>query len=166
MPKDNGGNGDNGHGTFHFWKEVLMKEAQEEEEGPTVMEEYHLDCQGRKRLFRLIDFRRGPHSFLRADEVPEGLHFSVSYDESQEVAPWYRIRKKIAARLATRDIVRDPGSGRLEVLDMLVRAQVGPTDDDGLPELVIDDEQLTWEQLGQILSTYEGWELHIRIEEP
>jgi hypothetical protein len=161
------GNGDNGHGTFRFWAEHERKTKDQEDE-PVVMQEYHLDCQGKKRLFRLSEISRGPLSFIYAVELrdgePTGLSLRAHYDEMTEMPAWWDIRRKIAKRLATRDVVRDPDTGNLEILNMLIRARVGAQGKDG-PEMLVDDLAITWEELGKVLQTYEGWSVKIKISD-
>jgi hypothetical protein len=52
----------------------------------------------------------------------------VRFDPERETPPYYEIRKRLDERLATRDLVRDPATKRLQVMNMLIRAQVGVTD--------------------------------------
>jgi hypothetical protein len=136
-----------------------------------VMEETHLDCQGRRRLFRLQIYGGGIATFLAATEVidgdPAGMRLVLRYNEETEPPPYGEIREKIADRLSTRDIVRDPESGDRQVLNGLIRAQI-TCDLEGdveVPLLIVDGEQITWEELGRLLMTYEGWGLHIKITE-
>jgi hypothetical protein len=90
----------------------------------------------------------------------------VVYSEETQAPPHYELRQKLAERLATRDLVSDPDTGQMEILNMLLRAQVGPSAEGSAgPSLFIDDQELTWEELGQILQTYEGWGLRIQITE-
>lgn len=163
----NGNGNGNGASVFHFWRDL-----HEGEEGdvPERMEEYHLDCRGKKRKFRLTNCGRGMASFLEAQELrqgePGGLRLVVSYNEETQAPPYYELREKIAERLATRDLVRDPDTGRLEILNMKIHAQVGPsTDGSAGPVLFVDDQEITWEELGHILQTYEGWGLRLQVTE-
>ena len=165
------GNGDNGHPTFHFWEMTreLFDENESDLERDRVMEEYHLDCRGRKRLFRLQEYGRGPASFLSATEIRDGkalgLRFVMRYDESTEVPPYGEIRDKISDRLAIRHVVRDPKTNRWTNLNLVIRAQIGESDEEVTPgpDLVVDDTEITWEELGTMLRPYAGWGLRIRI---
>lgn len=38
--------------------------------------------------------------------------------------------------------------------------------DDGPPSVVIDGRPYTWEQVGELLSIYEGFEIEVRLEDP
>lgn len=168
---DNGnGNGNGGKGPSLFHPSNIEDEPSRVEPlpEPEARDEYHLDHQGRKRLFRLRNYERGPFSFFEALEVrngdPTGWRFAVHYDPESGIVPWAEIREKIRQRLATRDIVRDPDSGGLRVLANLIRAQVGCAKDARKgPPLIVDGETVTWREFGQLLSSYEGWGLRIQI---
>ena len=135
---------------------------------PEAMDEYHLDHQGRKRLFRLRNYERGWGSFLEAQEFrkdePTGWRFALRCDAEIAIAPWGEIREKLRQRLATRDLVRDPDSGELQVLTNLIRAQVEFARDPRKgPPLIVYGDTITWRELGEMLSSYEGWGLRIEI---
>ncbi|MFH1469097.1 MAG: hypothetical protein ABIO70_32215 [Pseudomonadota bacterium] len=140
-------------------------------EGREVVEEYHLDCQGQKRLFRLEIFGSGQDAFLCATEVcggePSGLRLRARFHEGVDPVPWGRLRNAIARRIATRDLVTDPDHGGLHLLTGLIRAQLvpDPADPDGPPAVLVDDLRLSWAQLGRVLSTCEGWGLRIEVTE-
>ena len=140
-------------------------------EEPQVLEECHLDCQGRKRHFRLQEHRRAFLSFLEATELidgePVGMRLVEHFNAEGQLPPYYQIRRRIAERLATRDLVRDPETGRLTDLHMRIRAQVhrGGEDRGEGPELLIDGEVVSWAELGNLLNTYEGWGLRLEITE-
>lgn len=164
----------------NFLKTLMALEAASDEvegsrEGggdyPEVMEEHHLDCQGRQRLFRLRIYGGGVATFLTATEIMEGdekgMRLLMRFNEDTEPPPYGEIREKIEERLATRDLVRDPNSGNLVVLNGLIRAQITCDPDSGseFPLFLIDGEEITWEEMGRLLMTYEGWGLRIKITE-
>lgn len=140
-------------------------------EGRAVLEEYHLDCQGHKRLFRLEILGSGPEAFVCATEIragtPSGIKLRRPFHEGVAPVPWADLRAAIDERLATRDLVRDPDGSGLQVLCGRLRLQLtaDPADPDGPPAILVDDERLTWEALGRLLSAYEGWGLDVRITE-
>lgn len=161
------GNGSNGHPVFHPW-EVQQVPAEPRPELPSVMEEYHLDCRGQKRLFRL-ELRDAP-PLLDALEIrdgqPTGWRFKERWTPDLDMPPYYAIRQKIAERLATRDLVRDPDTGRLTVLDWKIRAQVSYAEEEEPgPPVIVDGEVISWTELGEMLKSYEGWGLRIEITE-
>ena len=171
---DNGnGNGGNGHPIFHFrglrGRSLQDKEeAAEDEAPPEDIEEYHLDCRGKKRLFRLQQYGGGVACFLSAREIRRddhpGIRVVMQFNPETEPPPYYQLRRKLAERLATRHVVRNPDTDQHEILNMVVRAHVSFADEDAAgPNLVIDDEVVSWEQLGRMLRPYEGWGLRLQL---
>jgi len=67
------------------------------------------------------------------------------------------IRKRIRERLATRSVVRDE-HGRLELLGDVVRGQIGEGQG-SMPSLVVDDLELSWEEVGALLQSCVGFGL-------
>ena len=155
----------------HSWEGFTGTALLDSADAPQVMEEEHLDCQGRKRLFRLTEQFFGSFAFLQAEEIrkgqPTGWRFRVRYDPEREVPPYYQLRKRLDERLGTRDLVCDPDSKRLQVMNMLIRAQVGFTEDPSVegPPVIVDGEIISWRKFGEILASYEGWGLRIQITE-
>jgi hypothetical protein len=172
--KSGKGNGSgNGGSVMHPWE---FHQGPTSPEGPPpdeprVMEEFHIDCQGRRRHFRLQEHHRSFMSSIDATEViegePIGMRLVEHFNDELQMPPYYEIRRRIAERLATRDLVRDPETGRLTDLHMRIRTQVhrgGESRGEG-PDLLIDGDVVTWADLGNLLNTYEGWGLRIEITE-
>lgn len=131
--------------------------------------ETFLDACGNKRRFVLEVYGGGPLTFLsaqeeRADGRP-GVRLYLQFDEATDIPPYGPLRDKIRARLATRDLARDPDSGELQLLTGNIRAQLtcDPEDSRELPAVLIDDRQISWEELGRLLSMYEGFGLRISV---
>ncbi len=131
--------------------------------------ETFLDACGQKRRFLVEVFGGGASTFLSAREQrPDGgpgMRLSQRFDESLEQPPHGALRDKIRARLATRDLARDPDNGALQLLTGDIRAQLScdPAAPDDLPAVLIDDQMISWEDLGRLLSMYEGFGLQIRV---
>ena len=139
---------------------------------PKVTLEQHLDAQGRKRLFRLVESHGPLGSALEAEEIrdgePTGWTFSIRFDPDVDVAPYGPLRDRLAERLAVRDVVRDPDTGLPQILDRLVRARiVAPLQPDAAcPDVLVDGDRLTWEELGRTMMPYEGWGLRAELAAP
>jgi hypothetical protein len=116
--KSGKGNGSgNGGPMMHPWE---FHQGPPSPEGPPpdeprVMEEFHIDCQGRRRHFRLQEHHRSFMSSIDATEViegePIGMRLVEHFNDELQMPPYYEIRRRIAERLATRDLVRDPETG-------------------------------------------------------
>lgn len=134
-----------------------------------TMEDEFLDCTGKKRRFRLQSYAGG--RFLDATELLDGQAVGMGFVMPagvDGVLPWGEMRAKIRARMAERDIARDPDTARLEILRGLVRAHIHsvPQSDDKDehgPVLIVDDRKITWRELGEMLVGLEGWSLRLEI---
>ena len=139
---------------------------------PKVILEQHLDAQGRKRLFRMTESHLPMGSKIEIEEIrdgePTGWSFSAQFDPEVDVPPYGELRDRLAGRLAVRDIVRDPDTGLHAILDRLVRARiVAPLQADAVgPDVLVDGDRLTWEELGRAMTPYEGWGLRAELTEP
>ncbi len=130
----------------------------------TPMVDEYPDCTGRKRRFRLELYAEGlflEAVELRDDDAP-GLRFIMSV-KPDELPPYGQMRDHIRERLSQRDLVRDPRTGKLENIRRVIRAQVHSFDDETGLMLTVDDMQITWRELGQVLAPYSGWGLRIQI---
>lgn len=138
---------------------------------PKVLLEQHLDAQGHKRLFRLVESHGPTGSTLVAEEVrdgdPTGWSFTLRFDPEVDAAPYGDLRFRLSERLAVRDMVRDPDTGVPAILDRLVRARiVAPLRPDAAgPDVLVDGDRLTWEELGRAVAPYEGWGLRAELTE-
>lgn len=134
---------------------------------PEHADEEYLDCAGTSRTFRLSTYADG--LFLEAAEFrkgePTGLRFILPCRDG-EPEPWGPMRTLIRERLSQRDIVRD-AKGKLHLLRRTVRAQLSDRDsmETGLPTLLVDDLELTWDELGELLAPFAGFGLRIEIRE-
>jgi hypothetical protein len=118
------------------------------------------DCCGRSRDFEVhLTITDGGY-FLRATEIrggPGGYQFAAHHPASPDVALG-RLQQRIAEGLATRYLVkeggrRDLGHGRA----------VGHV---GYGCVVIDGQEISFDELASILDAYEGFTFEIRIADP
>lgn len=136
-----------------------------------MVDEY-LDCCGKKRRFKVQTRLTPGGEFLYGEEERDddnpGLRF-VMRVPADDLPPLGELRDKIRERLSSRDVARNPDTGRIQMLTRHVRAQI-TTPSDGYnsgagPGLVLNDDVITWEELGQELQTFEGWGVRIEIRE-
>ena len=132
----------------------------------------YIDCAARKRRFRLQTLMTPAGEVFEAVELrdgePTGMRFMMRVGDG-EVPPYGNMRMKLRERMAQRDVVRDPGTGRPEVINRLVRAQITNRAEDeagrSVPVLTVDDQDISWSELGTMLEAYEGFGLRIEIHE-
>lgn len=138
------------------------------------MTEDHLDCSGKKRNFVVRSYGTGAGLFLEAVEMhtseARGLRIVMRADADGRL-PYGEIRERIRSRLSERSVARDPDTGRLEILNRTVRCQitdenVDRDDEASGPNLYVDDQLITWTDLGRMLVSYNGFGLRIEVRDP
>ncbi len=55
----------------------------------------------------------------------------------------------------------------LHLADLLVAGRItwDPNEDGRLPLLVIDGKEISWEEVGRIVKTFEGWQFRFEIRD-
>jgi len=131
----------------------------------------------------LKDVDGGPHTFhvqsrLAAtglvveafeidDEVPRGYRFSVIGDfEADAVALFSDLYERMRQALSVKQLRRGEFGWGID-LDQTVSGRItsNPEDDEQMPVVVIDGRELSWEELGHMLMTYEGFTLDLRVRD-
>ncbi len=127
-----------------------------------------VDCEGQAH-----DFHFGTRLFLPGvalnafelrDGKPAGYQFQIIGDPEEDLLALFgRLVEKIRSALSIKHLKQ--GSLGLQVADQVVRGQVEwDEDEDGrAPLLVIDGREVTWEQFGRMLMTFEGWQFKLEI---
>ena len=133
------------------------------------------DAAGETRQFHFRTHLLGHIVSLEAFEVREGIpagyQFQIVGDPENDLfALLGRMIEKIRRALSTKHI--EDGTYGLQISDQLVRGSIDSdlSSDDRTPLLVIDGREVTWEEFGRMLMTFEGWqfklELFDRSDEP
>jgi hypothetical protein len=118
------------------------------------------DCCGGTRSFEVHLTTTDGGYFLRATETGDGsgdYQFAAHHASS----PWVALgslRQRIREGLATRYLVKEEGSRQLGH-----ERAVGHISYDCV---VIDGEEISFEEFASLLQTYEGWAFEIRIADP
>jgi hypothetical protein len=128
-------------------------------------DEEFVDHSGNRRRFHISLYRRPEKDFfIEARELSrdEGYYFKV-YSEAYSApalgSALGRLRKKIKKELATRYLYVD-SQGRQDVTHNAIRGRIS---DDGL---IVDGVLLPFAELERILTTHEGFMIHITINDP
>jgi hypothetical protein len=100
----------------------------------------------------------------------EGYRFAVLGDHDAEVGPLVSQVRTIAEREVARQYLEpaDGGAGwRVTDGDVVVGRLVSSADGPSWTpyDVVIDGRTLTWEEFGEALSSYEGWNFRLVIED-
>ena len=121
---------------------------------------------------RLLGHILALEAFELQDGVPADYQFQIIGDPKDDLfAMLGRMIEKIRRALAVKHLVDDPVHG-LQIADQIVRGSIecDLSTDDRMPLLVIDGREVTWEEFGRILMTFEGWQFKLEIfdrsEEP
>ena len=115
----------------------------------------------------------GEHAALEAfelkDGAPGGYRFEVLGDpEGDLFALMAQLVERMRRSLSRQHLARDEGSDRFQIAEFLVRGRIDwdENEDGHLPLLVIDGREVTWEQFGRMLMSYEGWQFKLEIKDP
>ena len=76
-----------------------------------------------------------------------------------------RLRAKIRERIERQDLEPSSHGPHMIVRDMELRGRLVWNGRHGPYDVVIDGRQLTWEELGQALEPFEGWEFSLRFDD-
>lgn len=115
---------------------------------------------GRVRRFRVELHTADGGYFLRASE--EGAEAAgYAFAAHSETSPYLalgRLRQRISEGLATRYLVREDGRRRLGHDRAAGRIGYG--------SVVIDGEDVSFEEFNEMIQSYEGWHFSLRIADP
>jgi hypothetical protein len=129
------------------------------------------DAAGKSHRFHFRLHLLGDRVSLEAlelkDGAPSGYQFQM-LDEAE--ADLFAVMARLIARmrrtLAQQHLERERGRG-FSIKDFLVRGRIDCNldSDDGMPQLVIDGREISWEQFGRMLMSFEGWQFKLEIRD-
>jgi hypothetical protein len=127
------------------------------------------DCNGEIHEFhfrtRLLVAGIALDAFELRDGNPAGYIFQIIGDPREDQFVLFgRLVEKMRRALSVKHL--EKGDYGLEISDQRTvrgRIESDESPDDGLPRLVIDGREIGWEQFGQMLMTYEGWQFKLTI---
>ena len=100
---------------------------------------------------------------LKAGE-PAGHQFQILGDPDDDVlALLGRLVERMRRRLSVKHLVR--GEHGMQIAEQTVRARIDwdETKDARMPLLVIDGREVSWEEFGRMLMSFEGWQFRMEI---
>jgi hypothetical protein len=103
-------------------------------------------------------------AFELQDGSPSGYQFQIAGDPEDDLyALLGRMIEKIRRALGRKHI-EDSEFG-LQIKDDVVRGSIESdmSEDERTPLLVIDGREITWEQFGKMLMTFEGWQFKLQL---
>ena len=127
-----------------------------------------IDCSGQTHQFHFQTRLLGDIVSLEAFELrhgsPGGYQFQVVGDSEGDLfALLGRLFEKIRRTLSIKHIAED-GHG-LQIIDQTVRGRIDwdETEDDRVPLVVVDGQEIRWEDFGRMLMTFEGWQFRLEL---
>ena len=126
------------------------------------------DCTGKVHEFHFRTRLFGPGVALDAFELrdghPAGYQFQIIGDpEDDLLALLGRLIEKIRRALSTKHLI--DGELGLHIAEQVVRGKVewDEAEDGRVPLLVIDGREITWEDFGRMLMSFEGWQFKLTV---
>jgi hypothetical protein len=129
-----------------------------------------VDCTGEVHEFHFRTHLFGPgvalESFELRDGRPAGYQFKIIGNPTDDLFVLLgRLIEKMRRTLSTKH-VKDGQLGGLQITDhRVVRARIGWDDaqDGRVPLLIIDGREITWEEFGHMLMSFEGWQFKLQV---
>ena len=133
---------------------------------PVVM----TDCAGERHEFhfrlRLLGSMVGLDAFeVRAGE-PSGYQFQMLGEPGDEpLSMLGRLIERMRRSLSVKHLVRSEHGRQIAYQTVCGRIEWDETQDGRVPLLVIDGQEVSWDELGRMLMSFEGWQFRIAIRD-
>ncbi len=131
-------------------------------------EVFMTDCAGETHTFHFRTRLLGTMVALDAFELnrgePTGYQFQILGEPDGDLLSLLgRLVERMRRTLSVKNLVQ--GTHELQIADKTVRARIDydGTNDKGLPLVVIDGREVSWEEFGRMLMTFEGWQFRMEI---
>jgi len=129
------------------------------------------DCTGEAHVFHFRTRLFGPGVALDAFELrdghPGGYQFQIIGDPQEDLLVLLgRLIEKIRRALAVKH-VKDGELG-LQIADHLAvqgRIEWDAAQDGRMPLVVVDGREMTWEEFGRLMLSWEGWQFRLEIRD-
>ena len=128
------------------------------------------DCAGEAHEFHFGTHLLGSMVAVDAFELkrgePAGYQFQILGDPDQDVLPLLgHLVERMRRTLSVKHLVESDYG--LQIADQTVRARIkwDETQDGRMPLLVIDGREVSWEEFGRMLMTFEGWQFRMEIRD-
>jgi hypothetical protein len=126
------------------------------------------DVKGKAHEFHFRTHLFGAMVSLEAFELkrgaPSGYQFQILGDPDEEILSLLaRLIERMRRALAVKHLKN--GKYGLQIADQTVRGRIGSDKESGVrtPMLTIDGQEISWEEFGRMLMTFEGWQFRMEI---
>lgn len=116
---------------------------------------------------RLLGDRVALEAFELREGIPAGYQFQMIGDPEDDLfALLARLIEKIRRRLAITHIT--DGKHGLQIAEQTVRGRIDWDDSEveRTPLIVVDGREISWEEFGGMLMTFEGWQFKLEVRDP
>lgn len=128
-----------------------------------------IDCQGESHQFhfqfRLLGDRISLDTFELRGETPAGYRFQLIGEANDDVFVLLgRLVEKIRRALSVRHI----DFHEREIIDSTLRGRIewDESQPGHLPLVVVDGKEVSWDELGRMLMSMEGWQFRLDMADP
>jgi hypothetical protein len=128
------------------------------------------DCAGESHEFHFRMRLLGPMLALDAFELnagaPGGYQFQILGEPHDEpLSLLGRLMERMRRSLSVRHLVRDEHGTWIADLTVCGRIEWDGSEDGRVPLLVIDGREVSWDELGRMLMSFEGWQFRLAIRD-
>ena len=133
---------------------------------PVVMS----DCAGDKHEFhfriRLLGDVLALEAFELTAGVPGGYQFQILGEPDDEILPLLgNLIERMRRSLSVRHLVRSEDGTHIADQMVCGRIESDVSGDGRVPLLVIDGREVSWEEFGRMLMSFEGWQFRLAIRD-
>ena len=128
------------------------------------------DCAGEEHEFHFRTRLLGAVVAVDVFEVkrgqPAGYQFQIVDDSEVELVSLLgRLIERMRRSLSVKDLV--PNDQQLQIADKTARGRIewDESKHERMPLLVIDGRDVSWEEFGRMLMTFEGWQFRMEIRD-
>ena len=156
--------------THCFNAEVASDHGLEHFENLRVRPVVMTDCAGQVHEFHFRARLQGTMVALEAFEVedgaPAGYQFQMLGEpEGDLLALLGRLIERMRRRLSDRDLEQTEHGMRIAARLVRARIEWDEKTDGLLPLVVIDGQEVSWEEFGRMLMSFEGWQFRMEIRD-
>ena len=151
-----------------FNAEVASTQGLEDFENIQFHELVMTDCAGEAHTFhirtRLLGTMVALDAFELKREGPAGYQFQIIGDpEGDLMSLLGRLVERMRRALSVKHLAQSEHG--LQIADKTVRARIGfdATNAGRIPLVVIDGREVSWDEFGRMLMTFEGWQFRMEI---
>jgi hypothetical protein len=128
------------------------------------------DCAGEQHEFhfqiRLLGHVMALEAFELKAGVPSGYQFEILGEPDGEPLPLLgSLIERIRRSLSVRYLVRDEDGARIADRTVCGRIEWDASGDGRVPLLVIDGQDVSWDEFGRMLMSFEGWQFRVAIRD-